>query len=763
MTLGSVTEARIPLIAASGRSVGELVIECLPGQEWWNGSPQLLDLRDDPRRDPVSAPVQLLEDCEYAYRFEVDAQGISVEPFEAFNRSDETGRTGRLRPGRHTGTIFVAVAGTRGVARCELEVRSRKLGYLSEYRWMLQRLAGEATELLMERFAAAGAKAFRPDTAGDPRTLYQRFAFVQALLADASFEGSLQQILRRPHHQYEARVEESHASQGVRADRHLIRALGMPGRRVPLPAGHTVAGLATLPERLTRITHVETRDTVPNRFIRFALRSWRDLAETVAAALADQNSPAAQRGVREAQALGNALDQWFLEPLFAEVGDLEQFPASNQVLQRRDGYRDVYRAFLQAEVAAALDWAGGEEVFAAGQRNVATLYEYWTFLELARVIASIPGFSIDRKDLLKVSKDKLSLDLRRGRAVALCGHGTRRGRQLVLTLWFNRTFPRGARGSWTETMQPDCSLKITPRPAVTDEATTWLHFDAKYRVHSYAEIMGDAKSDDDVGTEESAEPAEPGAPALKPLSQDLLKMHAYRDAIRRTSGAYVLYPGGDEQPPRHTQYHEILPGLGAFVMRPTESGEVDHSSTAAIRGFLEDVLDHVAAGGTSQERADYWTQTSYGEPGHRIRFEQALSKPAADTVVLLGFVKSDEHLAWIQRTHLYNLRADGRRGSVGIDSPELAAQMVVLYRTSWETPILMATSGAFYLRSGSEMRDLEYPEPSGELYLCLALLGEQLSTPIALTTHKVLELTRSGRPRDQWAAPMTVTWSELTG
>ena len=28
---------------------------------------------------------------------------------------------------------------------------------------------------------------------------------------------------------------------------------------------------------------------------------------------------------------------------------------------------------------------------------------------------------------------------------------------------------------------------------------------------------------------------------------DLLKMHAYRDAIRRSAGAYVLYPGSEKE------------------------------------------------------------------------------------------------------------------------------------------------------------------------------------------------------------------------
>ena len=77
----------------------------------------------------------------------------------------------------------------------------------------------------------------------------------------------------------------------------------------------------------------------------------------------------------------------------------------------------------------------------------------------------------------------------------------------------------------------------------------------------------------------------------RPVSADLLKMHAYRDAIRRTSGAYVLYPGGDEAPTRHAQYHEVLPGLGAFVLRPGESmAKPAADSALGLRRFIEDAL-----------------------------------------------------------------------------------------------------------------------------------------------------------------------------
>ena len=51
---------------------------------------------------------------------------------------------------------------------------------------------------------------------------------------------------------------------------------------------------------------------------------------------------------------------------------------------------------------------------------------------------------------------------------------------------------------------------------------------------------------------------------------DLLKMHTYKDAIRRTAGAYILYPGTEGQYTR-SGFHELIPGLGAFSIRPSKA------------------------------------------------------------------------------------------------------------------------------------------------------------------------------------------------
>jgi len=749
MTNEAISEATLDLTNRAGKVVGSLTVSCLAGNLYWNDVvPQLLDTTSANETDPTAAPIQLLEDCEYRYEI-VGVESVeSLQPKEALNPDDQTWLTGRLRPGRRTGSLLVEVEVQDQRATAELEVRSRKLNYLQEYRWMLQRVADEATELLLQQFAASRLRTLQPSS-GDSETLYAKFAFVAALLNEDSFEGSLQQILRRPDHAYLQFEESVHPSRGLRASRSLSRELVAPGRRVALPAGRTVGGGETIPERVSRVVHQETLDTIPNRFVLYALRSWRNLAEQVLDALGDVDSAAATRGRREATYVRERMERILSNPLFADVGPLDHFPSSNQVLQRRDGYRDVYRAFLQGEVASALTWEGGEDLFGAGQRDVATLYEYWTFLELARVIESIPGFQMDRRGLFKLSKDEMSLNLGQGRSTVLKGHGHMRGRRLDLKLWYNKEFFR-PHGSWSGKMTPDCSLRITPVPAITSAPDTWLHFDAKYRVDSYKKFF---ESGDDHD-----EPLE--VVSSRPMGDDLTKMHAYRDAIRRTAGAYVLYPGADEEALDRRQYHEILPGLGAFVMRPTESGALNVTVESAMRKFIVDVMDHIAAGGTSWERAEFWTQESYADRGEAIEFEDLLKRPAADTKVLLGYVKDDAHLAWIQRTNLYNMRADDeRQGSIGLESPELGTDVVILYNDKWEAPYLLRPTGAFYVKTRTQMVELNYPRPGGQRYLCVEL-GPQIATTVSVDLERVLALTRS-RTRQSWGSPFVVTWSRL--
>ena len=132
-------------------------------------------------------------------------------------------------------------------------------------------------------------------------------------------------------------------------------------------------------------------------------------------------------------------------------------------------------------------------------------------------------------------------------------------------------------------MVPDFSVLI--RENSKPEHSVWLHFDAKYKVDTITELFG-------PGLEKGADTnkPKPAAPSISYKREDLLKMHAYKDAVRRSTGAFVLYPGTEKT--LFKQFKEIVPGIGAFDLRPTENGP---EGAAEIEQFLRDVLDVFAS------------------------------------------------------------------------------------------------------------------------------------------------------------------------
>ena len=406
----------------------------------------------------------------------------------------------------------------------------------------------------------------------------------------------------------------------------------------------------------------------------------------------------------------------------------------------------MLRAYLQFELAAKLAWRGGDDVYRAGQRDVATLYEYWTFLQLGKIVARLGNSPFDFSNLVEVDKRGLSVSLRRGQVTLVAGVVERLGRRLRLELAFNRTFAAGG-GSWSRDMRPDCSLEILPDQV--DGAAfepVWLHFDAKYRVDSLSQVL-DQSLDEDVFGEAKR--------------NDLLKMHSYRDAIRRSAGAYVLYPGSEHR--FFSEYHELLPGLGAFALRPSDSGEARGS--LGLARFLDDVLEHVATQITQHERGRYWTRRVYeraAPPHFDSPAAMFLERPPADTRVLLGYVRGGPHLEWIHKSRLYNLRASGRRGRVGLRSAELGVELVVLYGKRLDQVEIWRVSGDPELHTRQEMEEMGYPSPGGSAYYCLPLREIALGAwEQRITLDQLLRLRNRVAPGKPSGWPVATTWLRL--
>lgn len=701
-------------------SIGSLIITGLPR-------------RRSPEHDSERDSVFLREAETYRFMIECDGEISRLEPIELFDFDDASLRTGRLNAGESVGLIDVVVSLRDGsVLRGRLDVRAAKFADEEAFSTMLSDLAARSVDVLHQGFAPS-AGTYRPTSEMPAALLYQRFAILSALLTSSDLEWAIQHVIARPHRSWEVQQELRRPGQPVRGTSRLGSQLSRPGPRIRSPH----AGIPSLPRDIYVQRTAETLDTIPNQFVRFVLEGWRALAAEVELGAAKLKGAPQRRGVAEAAHLRRRLDELLASPLFREVSPLSVFPGDNQVLRRREGYRQILGAAVLVESSVGLALSDIEDPFLVSRRSIATLYEYWTFVRLADAVASVWQEPDPGRQLFQLNPTGMSLVLRANGNQRLRFQTQVHGRTVRAELSFNRTF---SSESWTQAMRPDASLVILPESG----EPLWLHFDAKYKV--------DWKNPLETGDPGDEEEAERLGQSKR---TDLLKMHAYRDAIRASAGSYILFPGSKEAG-FTIDSMELLPGLGAFPLRPQHASH----DVERLKVFLQQILDHVASSGTMHRRAKFWTTRAYTEGGSQSpRAEPPLGDlPPADTPVMVGYVRSQQQWAWVRHTNSYNVRSGERRGGVDLHQPVLDPVLILLYR--WEDGIekkvLFRRSSPWRGTSREGLVRLGYPHPRGDSYLVCSV--EEIATPDWMTAVNIGALRPSGTSPGE---PFTLSWLDL--
>ena len=402
--------AEVALIADRGGSA-RLIIARLPSAA------------EGPELHSDDQLVLVRESFAYRYHFEINEPLARVEPAELFNADDTSNRTGRLLPGESVGIVSVeAMTASGRVLRGRFDVRSAKFGDEAAFGQMLSNLAALSVESLHQGFAPSAGQ-FASASGHAPTLLYQQFAVLNALLAGEDLPWAIIQVLNNPHRAWETLLEPRQPGRPFRGSSRLSSQAGRPGPRVLTPGGL----LPSLPATLMVQRTESTLDTVANRFVRFVLERWRALAVAVVGHAASLPGMAMRRGVGQAQRVVSKLDETLGNPLFREVGPLSAYPGDNQVLRRREGYRQISSAAALVEGSLGLE-LDLEDPFLVSRRNVATLYEYWTFVRLAEAVARACGSPGSLGQLFKPSKHGMSLVLRAGTSTRLVfeAEGSRR-------------------------------------------------------------------------------------------------------------------------------------------------------------------------------------------------------------------------------------------------------------------------------------------------------------------------------------------------
>ena len=701
----------------------------------------LFEISDEDVMRYGEAKIQLIEGCTYEYQFsqedvyfKLDSKKNAIITFSKFGK-----HKGSINPNIYVGTHSLEI--NSSTILLPIEVRSVKSDYRSDYRYMLESITEKCTDLIMQIDSPINQH-FETDFNKNPETLYQRFSFVKSLIDSLEFEEAIQKIISNP----ATKWDEEHELKDIRRIRRFnqsnIKQLVTNNNRMGISSDHFLNksyGLTSIPEKIDSIRKTESIDTVENRFIKHVLEAFLFFCENCELKFEKHSTAKFESGLLSAK-LSNLLNQFF----FKQISRPSSLKLNSPVLQRKSGYREVFNSWLKFDLAAKLIWKGGDSVYDAGKKDIATLYEYWLFFTLLDILKDV--FEIEPKsiaELIQYDKGQLSLNLKQGTAIAMKGVYRSSTRNLNIQFSYNRSFGGGKifpiSGSYTTTLRPDYTLSIWPeeiteaKEAERTEMITHIHFDAKYKVKNFYELISISEGEE-LSEKEKIELIEEELEEIKKgtfKNQDLLKMHAYKDAIRRTGGAYVLYPGeGKDEPFRG--FHELIPGLGAFVIKPNK----DKRDKEHLKKFIKKVLANFIDRASQRE---YTAIKIYDIHKNEKDDTNILNEPIpefldqakkekfipSETFVLVGYYKNDIHLSWIKEEGLYNVRYSEK---YDLSPQEIGANYLLLYsKDQTESPLFfkLKNNGARVYTNIELKDDLKYKTtPTENMYLVYQLLEE---------------------------------------
>ena len=646
------------------------------------------------------AQYQIKEGCFYEYEI-IDEENKN-EYF--FLKSDflqpniRKPHLGIIAPNIYVGTLTLdlfKIQNDLPVGKIKIEVQSVKSDYRTDYRYMLGSITERCTDLIMQIDSPINQH-FETDFNKNPETLYQRFSFVKSLIDSLEFEEAIQKIVSN----HTTKWEEEHEVKDIRRIRRFnqksIKQLVTKSNRMEISSDHFLNksyGLTSIPTKIDSTRKTESIDTAENRFIKHALEEFLFFCENCELKFEKYSTAKFESGLL-ATKISTLLNQSF----FKQISRPTSLKLNSPVLQRKSGYREVLNAWLKFDLAAKLIWRGGDNVYDAGKKDIATLYEYWLFftlLDLFKEVFDIEPNSISELIDYDNKQLKLSLNLKQGKAIALKGKFTSPTRNLNIQFSYNRSFgghkkyPDG--GSYTTTLRPDYTLSIWPeeiieaKDAENKELITHIHFDAKYKVNNFYDLVKEIKTEEDLNNDKTDE----RKGTFKNV--DLLKMHAYKDAIRRTGGAYILYPGvGKDEPFRG--FHELIPGLGAFVIKPNKDDKDKEHLKTFIRKVIANFIDrasqreHTAIKVYDIHKDEKDDTNVLNEPMPEYLDTSKKEKLIPDeTFVLVGYCKNNLNIDWYKKEGKYNFRMDDDKGSLSLENNVVNAKYLLLRESGKET------------------------------------------------------------------------------
>lgn len=365
----------------------------------------------------------------------------------------------------------------------------------------------------------------------------------------------------------------------------LLSLFSDSGRMVKLGTGHPLALLSLagtvhertgeyyFPTEAKKIKKYHSLDTNENRFVKHFLEEILRKLKLIEIALESRSGTYLNPDISEnIRYLKQKTDYFLSDPMWHEVGRMTFVPGQSTVLQRRDGYRHLFRLHALLNLVTRYQFVLKDFQNLIEIKDVPTLFEYWCFF-LVRDILD-----------LKLKAKEVSAIAVPSQTERVVQQGVRITYEGGIALLYNAGYagspgllPNSDSGE-TYDYQTSASYSHDLRPDIVIEKDGGqkLILDAKYKGKKEAAGFYGEEAEGTI---------------VRYKEEDLDKMHTYRDAIKDVFGAYALYPGEKTIVFPNHRYESRSEGVGAVALKPVAGNKAKPEHTESLAEIIDAFLE----------------------------------------------------------------------------------------------------------------------------------------------------------------------------
>ncbi|MDN3015806.1 restriction endonuclease-like protein [Paenibacillus sp. BSR1-1] len=460
-------------------------------------------------------------------------------------------------------STFEIYEGNQQLLEVTLEIFPSKLDYKEDYKRLINEVNEEVYNLAYHFVKRTYLHASSSPT--DKPTWSEFYRLLDAHFI--KFIKAVERIETQPHHELKTVYQKARGDQLRRIDsigRSYLRK--RPQLFQEVNNGIQIHSKTFMPTHGLMSRKSISIDTLENRFVKWMMNRVIDKLEGLTKKLTKQKGP------YEIQ-----IDEWLLNKInrmknqlklkvqsyfWQQISQLDRSVMS-LVIQMASGYRDAFQIYIIVSRGLLLNG----RFYQMSVKDVASLYEYWTFIKLGQILAR--KYTPVSQDIVKVNRDGLFVNLDSSKSAKRIFKHPITGEKIILH------YQKPDRSLPTVSQKPDTVLSIEKKGK--DFSYNYI-FDAKYRIDFALEGCYYYSQYNGAG----------------PLEEDINTMHRYRDALvikhgweyeREAFGAYVLFPGFFEEDyvnhPFYTSIDKV--NIGGLPFLP--------NTTNLVEQFIENLIE----------------------------------------------------------------------------------------------------------------------------------------------------------------------------